>query len=155
MSTEDWHALASSYVPNSASFVDRCSAAHISSELKLSTRYFSGMALEDMNGFAWFCIPNLSHKKSTMAVPSKEPVRILSPSALKFKDTISPSCPFNVECSFPVYRSQSLAQTFMGIKSNSNNLVLVTGKSVKQFSRISIPQLSGRVEASSHDFITK
>lgn len=48
----------------------------------------------------------------------------------------------------------SRTQAFMWIKSNSNNLVLVTSKSVKQFSRISIPQLSGRVEASSHDFIT-
>jgi len=117
MSTEDRHALASSYVPNSASLVDRCSAAHIPSELKLSTRNLSGMALEDMNGFAWFCIPNLYRKKSTIAVPSKEPVRILSPSALKFKDTISPSCPFNVECSFPVYRSQSLA---VWIRSRTN-----------------------------------
>lgn len=109
MPTKHRHALASSYVPNSASFVDRCSAAHVSSELKLSTRYFSGMALKDMNGLAWLCIPNLSHKIITIAVPSKEPVRILSPSALKFKDTISPSCPLRVECSFPVYRSQSLA----------------------------------------------
>jgi hypothetical protein len=44
-----------------------------------------------------------------MAVPSKDPVRILSPSALKFKETIYPSCPFNVECSFPVSKSHSLA----------------------------------------------
>ena len=44
-----------------------------------------------------------------MAVPSNEPVRILSPSALKFSDTIYPSWPFKVECSFPVSRSQSLA----------------------------------------------
>ena len=46
-------------------------------------------------------------KKITIAVPSKEPVNILSPSLLKFKETIYPSCPFNVECYFPVYKSQS------------------------------------------------
>jgi len=45
----------------------------------------------------------------TIAVPSKEPVRILSPSALKFKETISPSCPFRVECSFPVSKSHNFA----------------------------------------------
>lgn len=44
-----------------------------------------------------------------MAVPSNEPVRILSPSALKFKEIIYPSWPFKVECYLPVYKSQSLA----------------------------------------------
>lgn len=29
----------------------------------------------------------------TLAVLSKEPVKIVSPSALKFKETISPQCP--------------------------------------------------------------
>jgi len=45
----------------------------------------------------------------TIAVPSKAPVKILSPSLLKFKETISPSCPLRVECYFPVSKSQSLA----------------------------------------------
>lgn len=45
----------------------------------------------------------------TIAVPSKDPVKILSPSALKFKEIIYPSCPFRVECSFPTSKSQSLA----------------------------------------------
>ena len=43
------------------------------------------------------------------AVPSKEPVSILSPSALKFNEIIYPSCPFKVECYLPVSKSQSLA----------------------------------------------
>lgn len=43
-----------------------------------------------------------------MAVPSKEPVNILSPSLLKLSETISASCPFKVECYFPVYKSHSL-----------------------------------------------
>ena len=44
-----------------------------------------------------------------MAVPSKAPVNSLSPSLLKFKETIYPSWPFSVECSFPVYKSHNLA----------------------------------------------
>ena len=44
----------------------------------------------------------------TIAVPSNDPVKILSPSLLKFKETIYPSCPFKVECSLPVYKSHNL-----------------------------------------------
>ena len=65
--------------------------------------------MEDVNWLSGLSIPNLIYFIFTMAVPSNEPVRILSPSALKFRDTIYPSWPFKVECSFPVSRSQSLA----------------------------------------------
>jgi hypothetical protein len=44
-----------------------------------------------------------------IAVLSNDPVKILSPSALKFNETIYPSWPFKVECYFPVYKSHSLA----------------------------------------------
>jgi hypothetical protein len=55
----------------------------------------------------WIASPFLVSQ--IIAVLSKEPVKILSPSALKFKDTIYPSCPFRVECYFPVYKSHNLA----------------------------------------------
>lgn len=67
------------------------------------------MALEDVDGLSGFGVPDLCGLGGTIAVPSKEPVRILSPSALKFRETIYPSCPLSVECSFPVSRSHSLA----------------------------------------------
>jgi len=44
-----------------------------------------------------------------MAVLSKEPVNILSPSALKCNDTISPLCPFKVAISLAVSTSHNLA----------------------------------------------
>jgi hypothetical protein len=45
----------------------------------------------------------------TIAVPSKDPVIILSPSTLKLKETISPSWPFKLECYLPVSKSHSFA----------------------------------------------
>lgn len=67
------------------------------------------MALEDVDGLSGLGVPDLYQMGGTMAVPSKEPVRILSPSALKLRETIYPSCPLRVECSLPVSRSHSLA----------------------------------------------
>jgi len=43
-----------------------------------------------MNRLSSSGIPNLNKMVFTIAVPSKEPVNILSPSALKFNDTIYP-----------------------------------------------------------------
>jgi hypothetical protein len=65
------------------------------------------MSLQHMNWLACSSVPNLNYKICTIAVPSKEPVNILSPSALKLSDTIYPSWPFKVECYFPVYKSHN------------------------------------------------
>ena len=46
---------------------------------------------------------------NTIAVLSNEPVNILSPSELKCKLTISPSCPSNLATYFPVSTSHNLA----------------------------------------------
>jgi hypothetical protein len=67
------------------------------------------MSLKNMNRLTGFRIPYLCNKENTIAVPSNDPVSILSPSALKLSETIYPSCPFKVECSFPVSKSHSLA----------------------------------------------
>ena len=109
MAFENWHALSWSYIPNSAGLIDWGCSTHVTAELELSTWYLSGMALEDVDGFSWFCVPDLHIDSSTIAVPSKEPVKILSPSALKLRETISPSCPRRVECSLPVSRSHNFA----------------------------------------------
>lgn len=109
MAFKSSHALTWSDIPNLTSLVDRSCTTHITSEFKLSVRYLSWMALQDMNGLSGFCVPNLYFLGSTIAVPSKEPVNTLSPSALKFNETIYPSCPLKVECSLPVSRSHNLA----------------------------------------------
>ena len=44
-----------------------------------------------------------------IAILSNEPVRIISPYALKCNDANSPSCPFKVECIFPISTSHNLA----------------------------------------------
>ena len=49
------------------------------------------MAAEEVDGLAGFGVPDLNGLICTIAVPSNEPVRILSPSALKLRETISPS----------------------------------------------------------------
>ena len=109
VSSEDIHTLSWSNIPQSTSFINWCSSAHISSELELSAWDLSGMALEKVNWFTWFSVPDLNYRRNTIAVPSKDPVRILSPSALKLSETIYPSCPRKVECYFPVSKSQSFA----------------------------------------------
>jgi hypothetical protein len=67
------------------------------------------VALEEVDRLSRLGVPDLLKARLTMAVPSNEPVNTLSPSALKFRDTIYPSWPLRVECYFPVSRSQSLA----------------------------------------------
>ena len=109
MSFENWHTLTWSDIPYSAGLIDRSSTTHVSSELKLSTGYLTGMSLQYMDRLTCFRIPNLYKMSLTIAVPSNDPVRILSPSALKFKETIYPSWPLRVECYFPVYKSHNLA----------------------------------------------
>lgn len=109
MASENWHTFPTSNIPNSACLVNRCSSTHITTKLKLSIRNFTCMALQKLNRFAWFSVPNLCKDIITIAVPSKDPVKILSPSALKFNETISPSCPLRVECYFPVYKSHNFA----------------------------------------------
>lgn len=109
MPTQDWHAFSCSNIPNSAGLINWSCSAHISSKLELSTWYFTSMTLKNMNWFTWFGIPYLYKNENTIAVPSKDPVSILSPSALKLSETIYPSWPLRVECSFPVSKSHSLA----------------------------------------------
>jgi len=109
MPFQDWHAFTWSNIPNSARFINRCCSTHITTKLELCAWNLSWMTLQYMNRLAWFSIPNLNYLITTIAVPSKEPVSILSPSALKLRDTIYPSWPLRVECSLPVYKSQSLA----------------------------------------------
>lgn len=109
MSSQNRHALAWSDIPDAAGLVNWSCSAHVAAELELSAGDLSWMALKDVDGLSWFRVPNLYGGSCTMAVPSKDPVKILSPSALKLRDTIYPSCPLRVECSLPVSRSQSLA----------------------------------------------
>lgn len=109
MPAKNWHTFSCSNIPHSTGLIDWSCSTHISSEFELSTRNFSSMAFKNMNWFTWFRIPYLCKKENTIAVPSKDPVSILSPSALKLSETIYPSCPLSVECSFPVSKSHSLA----------------------------------------------
>lgn len=109
VATQNGHALATSDVPNPAGLIDRGGAAHVASELELRARDFSSVALKHVDGLARLGVPDLTYARGTIAVPSNEPVRILSPSALKFRETISPSWPFKVECSLPVSRSHNFA----------------------------------------------
>jgi hypothetical protein len=102
VSLEDGHALARTDVPKSAGLVDGCRAAHVASELELCAGDLPRVALQGVDGLSGLGVPDLSGGRGTIAVPSKEPVRILSPSALKLRETIYPSWPLRVECSLPV-----------------------------------------------------
>lgn len=106
---KNWHTFSCSNIPNSAGFIYWSCSTHVASKFKLSTWNLSSMPLKDMNWLTWFSIPYLNKKEYTIAVPSKDPVSILSPSALKLRDTIYPSWPFRVECSFPVSKSHNFA----------------------------------------------
>ena len=93
MAFENGHAFTGSDVPEPAGFIDGGGSADVASELELGAGNLATMTLENVDGLADSCIPDLERHKVkifTIAVPSKEPVRILSPSALKFKETIYP-----------------------------------------------------------------
>ena len=86
--------LSWTHVPYFTSPVDTPSCHELPWKLELSGGNFSLVVFKHSDAFSCIYIPNLNLVNSTLAVQSKDPVTILSPSAEKFKLTISPVWPY-------------------------------------------------------------
>ena len=111
MPSQCFNTLTSSDIPYLTCSVYRTGSAEFPSKFELSARDLSCMLIQYMNAFAWSSIPDLIliFISFTIAFLSNDPVKILSPSALKCRLTISPLWPLRVAISFPESTSHNLA----------------------------------------------